>query len=156
MSNYEENTKEIVDSFIEQMGMITQSEGLPRIAGKIIGLLLIESGPFSFSDIAARLQISRGSVSTNTRLLENLSVIERVSKLGERGDFFQMSQDPYMKLLQGSMQRMSKASQTIKEARNALPDSWQASQKRLEALEQFYTEYLKSTQKLIKTLYSKE
>lgn len=156
MNQHEECTKDIVDNFIEQMGMIAQSDGLPRIAGKVLGLLMIESGPFSFSDIAQRLQVSRGSVSTNTRLLENLSIIERVSKMGERGDFFQLAQDPYMKLLKGATQRMEKASLTIKEARKALPDTWKESQKKLGDLEQFYGEYLKSTDELIKTLYSKK
>jgi len=97
-----QKTDDIVNQFIEQMGMISQGDGLPRIAGKIIGLLLIENGPFSFGEITERLGVSRGSVSTNTRLLENLRLIDRVSKMGERGDYFQLAQDPYAKLLQGN------------------------------------------------------
>ena len=145
-------TEEIVNQFIEQMGMISQGDGLPRIAGKIIGLLLIENGPFSFGEITERLGVSRGSVSTNTRLLENLRLIDRVSKMGERGDYFQLAQDPYAKLLQGVSQRMEKSVSILKETRSALPGSMDKSQSRLFELENFYTEYLKSTRVLIQQL----
>ncbi|WP_334065664.1 GbsR/MarR family transcriptional regulator [Alteromonas genovensis] len=136
--------------------MIAQGDGLPRIAGKILGLLLIESGPFSFSQIAERLSVSRGSVSTNTRLLENLRVIERVSKKGERGDFFKLADDPYAKLLQGVSQRMEKSISVLKDTREALPDSLEQSQARLYDLENFYSEYLKSTMSLIHQLQRKK
>lgn len=150
-----ENTDDIVSNFIEQMGMIAQADGLPRIAGKILGLLLIENGPFSFADIAKRLEVSRGSVSTNTRLLETLRVIDRVSKAGARGDFFQLAKDPYAKLLQGVSQRMEKSVAVLKHTREALPLSWQNSQSRLFELEDFYSRYLQSTSLLIAQLRNK-
>lgn len=148
-------TKETINNFIEKMGMIAQGDGMPRISGKILGLLLIENGPFSFSEIAQRLGVSRGSVSTNTRLLENLRVIDRVSKMGERCDYFQLAQDPYAKLLQGVSQRMEKSISVLKETRSALPPSREKSQSRLLDLEHFYTEYLKSTTSLIQKLQKK-
>jgi len=43
----------------------------------------------------------------------------------------------------------------VKEARTALPKSWEKSQSRLADLESFYSEYRKSTTQLIKQL-SKE
>lgn len=144
-----ENTQAVVNNFIEQMGMMAQGDGLPRISGKIFGLLLIETGPFSFAEIAERLAVSRGSVSTNTRLLENLRVIDRVSKLGQRGDFFQLAQDPYAKLLQSVSQRMEKSIAVLSETRQALPSSCEQSQSRLFELENFYSQYLKSTTSLI-------
>jgi len=145
-------TRETVDQFIEQMGLLTQADGLPRIAGKIFGLLLIETGPYSFSDLAARLCVSRGSVSTNTRLLENLGVIDRVSKLGERGDYFQLGTDPYNKLMHGIHERMGKSLAVVQAAQANIPQSWQESHKRLRDIEYFYSEYHKSTQELIKRL----
>lgn len=150
-----QKNNDTINHFIEQMGMIAQGDGLPRISGKILGLLLIETGPFSFSEIAERLGVSRGSVSTNTRLLESLRVIDRVSKMGERGDYFQLAQDPYAKLLQGVLQRMEKSIAILQETRSALPSSWEKSQSRLFDLENFYAEYLKSTTSLIQQLQKK-
>lgn len=151
----EQKINDTINQFIEQMGMMAQSDGLPRIAGKILGLMLIDTGPFSFGEIAERLEVSRGSVSTNTRLLENLRVIDRVSKMGERGDYFQLAHDPYAKLLQGVSQRMEKSISILKETRSLLPLSMEKSQSRLFDLEHFYTEYLKSTTSLIQKLQNK-
>ncbi len=38
--------------------------------------------------------MSRGSISTNTRLLENMGVIERVTRPGDRRDYFQINEQP--------------------------------------------------------------
>ena len=150
MKNTHQDT---INQFIEDMGMIAQGDGLPRIAGKIMGLLLIEDGPYSFGEIAERLEVSRGSVSTNTRLLENLRVIDRVSKKGERGDYFQLTTDPYAKLLQGVSERMERSINVLQKARDGLPKTCEHSQSRLSSLQYFYTEYLKSNASLIQILF---
>lgn len=150
-----DNTSEKINQFIEKMGMLAQGDGLPRISGKILGLLLIDTGPFSFSEISKRLAVSRASVSTNTRLLENLRVIDRVSKKGERGDFFQLAEDPYPKLLQGVSQRMEKSVEMLKSTRATLPKTLDKSHSKLLALENFYVEYLQSNRELIDKLNSK-
>jgi len=142
----------LVEDFIEKMGMNAQGDGLPRISGKIFGLLLIETGPFSFQEISERLSVSRGSVSTNTRLLENLGIIDRLAVKGERGDFFQLAHAPFTKLLEGVFKRMEKSISTVQEAQQAIPKSWKKSHERLADLQNFYSEYLHSTELLIQKL----
>ena len=56
--------------FIERMGLAFESDGLPRIAGRIFGLLLLSEDCRSLDELAAELKVSKGSVSTNARLLE--------------------------------------------------------------------------------------
>ena len=58
-------------NFIERMGVALDSDGLPRIAGRIFGLLLVSEDARSLDDLAAELRVSKGSVSTNARLLES-------------------------------------------------------------------------------------
>ena len=120
------------EKFIEGMGIVAQSDGLPRIAGRLIGLMVLEAGPFSFSDLATRLEVSRASISTNTRLLEDMGVIERIGRLGDRQDYFQLAKDPYAKLLHGLVFRMNKAEQLVGATQNDLPKG--AHQKRLKEL----------------------
>ena len=147
-------TQEVVDRFIEQKGMEYQAEGLPRIAGRLLGLMLIEDGPFEFGCLAERLNVSRGSVSTNTRLLESLGVIERVSKPGERGDFFQLSTDPYVSLLGGINLRLKRALANAKKAQNGLPKTMKNAQGRLAGLETFYQGFIENNERLIESLES--
>ncbi len=146
--------QEVMDQFIEQKGMEYQAEGLPRIAGRLMGLMLIEDGPFAFGGLAERLKVSRGSVSTNTRLLENLGVIERVSKPGERGDYFQLSSDPYVSLLSGINLRLKRALANARQARSGLPKTLKNAQARLAGLEAFYEGFIENNERLIQSLES--
>ncbi len=146
------SVEKAIDQFIEQKGMEYQAEGLPRIAGRLVGLMLIEEGPFSFSSLAERLKVSRGSISTNTRLLENLGLIDRVSKPGERGDYFQLSASPFCNLLEGINARIRKALANTSQARSSLPNSLKSSHARLGKLEDFYRGFLANNERLIQTL----
>lgn len=143
MSN---NQTEISEQFIDRMGLIIQAVGLPRTAGRLFGLMALKAGPFSFSDLEKCLQVSRGSISANTRLLENIGIIERISKPGARQDYFWLAKDPYVRLLQGIAYRMNKAEKTVRETQNALSDTM--SQQRLEELANFYQDLAKVYQRL--------
>lgn len=83
------------EQFIERNGLQAEASGVPRIAGRLIGIFLLDGGPISFAELAERLQASRASISTNTRLLERLGIIERVSIRGKRQDFFQLHNNPF-------------------------------------------------------------
>lgn len=130
------NEQEITAHFIDRMGMIAQADGLPRICGRLMGLMVVEEGPFSFSELEERLNVSRGSISTNTRLLENMGVIERLSKPGTRQDYFQLTKDPYVRLLHGITQRLSKAEKTVRKTQKSLSD--EKTRQRLQELADFY------------------
>lgn len=127
-----------LDTFIERMGLVAEADGLSRIAGRIMGLMVLEGGPLSFSQIAERLSVSRASVSTNTRFLERIGVIERVAIKGERQDFFQLAQAPYARLLEGSVARMKKARGVIADAKAKLPPDDTERRQRLDELGAFY------------------
>ncbi|HEY7774449.1 MAG TPA: MarR family transcriptional regulator [Marinagarivorans sp.] len=142
----------VAQQFIEQMGHITQADGLPRIAGQILGLLLLESEPLSFAQLAIRLKVSRGSVSTNTRLLESLGVVTRSTPPNQRGDFFRLSEAPYSKLLTGITERMETSKAVVEATRATLPQEMTAAHARLAELGHFYRCYLDSTRTLIQQL----
>ncbi|MER0239727.1 MarR family transcriptional regulator [Fulvimarina sp. MAC8] len=101
--------------FIERMGEHMEMEGMPRIAGRLFGLLLVDPGPVSFSNLAERLGVSRGSVSTNARLLEGKGLIERVSVEGERQDFFRLADRPFVNMIHGIAARMRETMTLIDE-----------------------------------------
>lgn len=140
--------EQIIEEFVEQLGLIAQADGLPRIAGRILGFMVVHGGPFSFSELSVELKISRGSVSTNTRLLENLGVIERTTRPGERQDYFRLRDDPYTELMRGLQARMKKASDTVAETKKKLPAGNKAMQKRLSDLADFYLRFIDSTESM--------
>lgn len=140
-----DNIEKIRERFIEQMGLIAQGEGLPRIAGRMIGLMVFDDGPFSFTELAIALQVSRGSISTNARILEQIGVIERITKPGDRQDYFQLTEDPSANILKGALERTRKAEETVRKTVAALPKRGHVDVKsRLGNLESFYATVAKS------------
>ncbi|MDB6139999.1 MAG: hypothetical protein JWO94_3071 [Verrucomicrobiaceae bacterium] len=125
--------------FIEEMGLIFQAEGLPRIAGRIFGRLVLCDGPFSLADLALQLKASKGSISTNTRLLESIGLIERTGVAGDRQGYYRLAPDPYTRLLEGSIQRISKAHATVRRAQLHVPKRQTAAHGRLDELAAFYS-----------------
>lgn len=132
------NEPEAVDAFVEHMGRVAQADGLPRIAGRLFGFLIIHGGPYALGELAQRLAVSRASVSTNARLLERLGVLVRVSRAGDRQDYYQLHSAPYPALMRGVVERNREARCGVARARCALPESWDAARARLEDLETFY------------------
>lgn len=125
--------------FVERMGLLTQADGLPRIAGRLMGLMVLDGGPLAFGELAERLQVSRGSISTNVRLLEGMGVLERVTRPGERGDYFRLTDDPYDRLIEGVRLRAAKGATLVEATRGALaPRLDGAAAARLDALATFY------------------
>lgn len=96
---------EIRGDFIEKIGLVGQAEGLPRIAGRIFGMLVFDGTVMSFSDLSDHLNVSRASISTSVRLLEERGLIKRTGKAGERQDFFQLAPNAYATMLSGAQKR---------------------------------------------------
>jgi DNA-binding transcriptional regulator GbsR (MarR family) len=74
--------------FVEGMGLMMEGYGLPRIGGRILALLMLTDHPLSLDDIAGLLKVSRASVSTNIRMSEAGGLARRVSKPGDRRDYY--------------------------------------------------------------------
>jgi DNA-binding transcriptional regulator GbsR (MarR family) len=75
--------------FIEDTGLYFEQMGLPRMAGKILGALLISDPPSqSITDLSERLKASKSSISIMARLLVERGLIERVPSPVPRRDFY--------------------------------------------------------------------
>lgn len=136
-------------AFVEQLGSIYQSEGMPRIAGRIIGLMILDARPYSFDELAKALKISRGSVSTNTRALEAWGVLTRVSMPGERQDYFKLSKRPYSQMLERQLAKTQRVRQQVTEARDRIPEDHAIARARVSELIRFYDVVVETTETAI-------
>ena len=76
--------------FIEDISLYFEHMGLPRMAGRVLGVLLISNPPEqSLNDLCEVLQASKSALSTTTRLLAEMGLIERVSSAKPREVAFQ-------------------------------------------------------------------
>lgn len=108
------------EQFIERMGLILEADGAPRIAGRMLGLLLLEPGECSLDEIAERLQVSKGSVSTNARLLETFGAIEKVSRPGDRRDYYRIADNMHLRIVERRLERMRQVRDLLADAQQTV------------------------------------
>lgn len=97
--------------FMDDMGLVLEADGRPRIAGLILGWLLICDPPHqSFSDLVAALGVSKGSVSSMTRLLMEAGLIERHVIGGDRQAYYRLAPDAWVRVLERQVRVMEQLS----------------------------------------------
>ena len=97
--NGEQQFKE--KSFVEDVGLVFEQLSLPRMAGRILGCLMLSNPPHqSIEELAEALMASKGSISTMTRLLIQFGILERVSLPGVRHDYFRIRPDALQHLIE--------------------------------------------------------
>lgn len=75
--------------FIEDIGLFFEQMGMPRMAGRILGVLLIADPPAqSINDLSEKLKASKSSISIMARLLVEHGLIERVASPLPRRDYY--------------------------------------------------------------------
>ena len=96
-----------IKHLVQEFGITLERAGLPRMAGKIFGhLILSRSFEVSATELATALHASRGSVSTMTRLLIQQGLIDKVGRPGDRKDYFRLKSDPWTNILRTRMEQI--------------------------------------------------
>jgi len=108
--------------FIENMGMYFESQGVPRIGGRILGVLLLAHEPLSAEEIGKILKVSRASISTNIRLLTSSGLVERTSTLHDRTTYFVFSDTAWEKAMQVGVQKTVILKKLVEQGLTALPE----------------------------------
>lgn len=76
------------ERFIESMGLFFERQGVPRIGGRILGLLLLAETPLALGELAKLLRVSPASISTNIRQLQASGLVDPASIPGDRRHYF--------------------------------------------------------------------
>jgi DNA-binding transcriptional regulator GbsR (MarR family) len=121
--------------FIESMGMYFESYGIPRIGGRILGLLLIAHEPLSAERIASLLKVSRASISTNFRLLLTSNLAEKVTYPGDRTTYFTFPESGLEKTFLVEIQGIEALKRLVQQGMNALPSDDSARSRMQEMVE---------------------
>lgn len=89
--------------FIEESGSYYEAAGISRIGGRLIGLLMIADRPLALDEIARLLTVSRASVSTNARIHLSSGLVQRVSRPGDRRDYYVIGRDAWMRRMEAAI-----------------------------------------------------
>ncbi|MDH4136695.1 MAG: MarR family transcriptional regulator [Anaerolineae bacterium] len=119
--------------FVEDISLFFEQMGLPRMAGRVLGVLLIsDPPPQSINDLCERLQASKSSISTTTRLLTEMGLIERVASSVPRRVYFQFKPGGWVVFMRQRLRLMASLHQVAEHGLELLQDREPALRKRLQ------------------------
>ncbi len=119
-SNHQKLTPEL-SRFIENVARYFESYGIPRIGGRILGLLLVAQEPLSAENISTILKVSRASVSTNLRLTLQVGLAEKVSFPGDRVTYYAFPEAGLEKALAAEIEGVRTMKRFVEQGLSALP-----------------------------------
>jgi len=89
-------TSEIKQEFIQAFGEAYITFGLPKLMGRIVGLLIFQPEALSLDEITAQLQVSKGPVSQILKRLRDHKLIKRIWVPGDRKDYYSAEDEIFL------------------------------------------------------------
>ena len=125
--------------FIEEVGLFFETRGLQRMAGRVLGWLLICDPPHQSADeLANALLASKGSISTTTRLLIRFGFVEKTSLPGQRRDYFVISPNCWDNSMREAQNKITEFRILAERGLEVLKDKDPQLKQRLETMHDMY------------------
>jgi DNA-binding MarR family transcriptional regulator len=79
-------------AWVERVAMFLTSDGVPPIAGRILGWLMVcDPAEQSAGQLSEAIGASRASLTTNLRVLSTMGFVQRRTRPGERTAYFRLT-----------------------------------------------------------------
>lgn len=138
------------NQFVEEFGIYFERQQMPRMAGRILGWLLVCTPPHQAAEeLMSALSASRGTVSTMTRLLINLGFVEKVGIPGERKDFFRLRPGVWETLFAARMGEITYLRKLAESGLESMAQDQAADRQRLNEMRLLYQYMEQETPRLI-------
>jgi DNA-binding transcriptional regulator GbsR (MarR family) len=124
--------------FIEKMGLMFEHAGSTRTHGRMMALMLVTDKPLSLDEMAERLQISKASLSTNARLAVQVGMAQRVSRPGDRKDYYEMTPASFESMVAHRVQAIDVFIHLADDGLAAIETDNATARTRLEKMKEFY------------------
>lgn len=129
---------ERLEEYIEEVGQFYERYGLPKMAGRILGFLMVgKQEHISFETILDQLQASKGSISGNLKLLLTQKLIEKYTITGNRKSHFRFSSRNVFKLIEDKTNSTRSITDLYKKA-NSINDPDSVKHRQLDEIIEFY------------------
>ncbi len=87
--------------FVEEMGGLVLVHGTPRALMRVLAWMVVCEPPEqTAADIQRELSLSAGSVSTSLRMLDDIGMVERVARPGDRHIYYRLCGDGWELVLE--------------------------------------------------------
>ncbi len=136
--------------FVEEVSLLIEESGKPRISGQIMGWLMVCDPPEqSFSDLVEHLEVSKGSVSNMTRMLVQSGLIEKVRLPGERQIHFRIKEGAWVDVLEKELESINSLKNISDKGLKILKKEPGTDKSRLKEMNKFYKFAEKNLPRLI-------
>ncbi len=138
-------------NFVEEVGLANEPPGMPRMAKRIFAYLLIcEPETQTLTEIAKALNASKASISTMTRQMCHVGIIEKLGFSGDRREFFKASTSSWSDVFHRQMIQLSQFRKLLEKGALLVKQERGTTSQRLENICQFYLWLEKQLPHLIK------
>lgn len=125
--------------FADRLGRFFEGNGLPRMAGRVMGHLLTCDPPEqTFDGLVEAMGASRSSVSVATRLLVSLNLVERFAVPGERRDRYRIRDDAWTSMLRHDLAAAVQLRQLAEDGLRLVADKPPEATRRLAGMREFF------------------
>jgi DNA-binding transcriptional regulator GbsR (MarR family) len=137
--NPDDDLYEALSGYAESWGLILARWGLSRTAGRIWAWLQVCDPPeCTAGDLVDALHVSKASISTNTRLLESMGLVERVGQRGSRASHYRLKPGGLEGLLRQRLIGSTEARALCERGLEALESESPERRERVEEVLDFY------------------
>jgi DNA-binding transcriptional regulator GbsR (MarR family) len=137
--------------FPESFGIIFERMGVPRMAGRIWGWLLVCDPPHqTAAELAQAVTASRGSISTMTRLLTQFGLIEQIGLPGQRNRLYRVKSGAFSELLKVRMSLITEVREMAERGLKLLKGEPLQARRRLQECRDFYAFFEKELPALVR------
>ena len=124
--------------FIEDAGDLLEEHGLPHMAGRMLGALMICIPPqMSMDELAEELQASKGSISSATQLLLRMGIVEKLSRPGHRKHYYRVRPNMWTYLMKQDA-HIAEHLDLVRSGLQAVKEAPEAAQLRLLEMKLFF------------------
>ncbi len=125
--------------YVESFGLFWEEAGLPRMTGRILSWLLICDPPHqTMYELTDALHASKSSISTGTRMLIRMGIIERLSLPGQRRDYYRIVPDFWSRVLEEKAQQFTEFRRLAEKGLQLLDGASPVRRQRLEEMRDLY------------------
>jgi len=126
-------------AFVEEAAISLERQGLFRMAGRVLAWLLIcDPTEQTAGDLVEVLQASKGSVSAATRFLVPSGMVEKISRPGERRDYYRIKEGVWPALAKSQAEHYQSFVDITEQGLRILQDAPERRKERLQTMHDFY------------------
>lgn len=130
---------DMVVAFVEEASVVFEEMGVPPIAGRIWAYLLVCEPPHqSAEQLAEALDVSRGSISSMTRLLMQTDLVERTAVAGDRRKYYRLNSGGWSSIFARRLDQVERLIDTATYGLELLEDEPAERRERLQEMRKFY------------------